>query len=368
MPITTATTPTDHELTQAACVGHSHNQHQPTPSPPQNSSTPPAPPPSQPHASHGHKVKVDLRVLQQRAFLNRGCFFILNARFKSNDEEWTYMTKAMLDGGAAINVMTQPIASILGLKPNPSLPEVVVQMGNAQPYVGTVADLKSQEPPLADISTKEFLHQQVCKLINNGFLIKVLGDQVWLISETHIVPKPATEIKSNVSIGELQCQVNASLKAMGLEHNPSMSDPAPLPIKLSEAQMTKAQYQLVHNYTPINHYMCDTAFVPGDIAIKVSKLFNKKFLFKGDGCTGFFIIANSLLATLLSITYIEDLEFCGYTVMLFGFKVSPSLYYQFITMAFGDLFDQDSNFWMDNVAAGHQDFGAYFTWLRAFLD
>ncbi|SAM85922.1 uncharacterized protein UBRO_20938 [Ustilago bromivora] len=82
---------------------------------------------------------------------------------------------------------------------------------------------------------KEFLHQQVRKLIDNGFLIKVPGDQVWWISETCIVPKPAAEIESNISIEELQCQVNASLKAAGLEHNPSMSDPAPLPIKLSEA-------------------------------------------------------------------------------------------------------------------------------------
>ncbi|SAM83661.1 uncharacterized protein UBRO_20098 [Ustilago bromivora] len=142
-----------------------------------------------------------------------------------------------------------------------------------------------------------------------------------------------------------------------------MSDPAPLPIKLSEARMTKAQYRLMHNYTPINCYMCDTAFVSDDIAIKVSKLSNKKFLFKGDGCAGFFIVANSPLAMLLSITYIEDLGFCGYMVMLFGFKVSPSLYYQFITMAFSNLFDQDSDFWMDDFAAGHQDFGTYFTWL-----
>ncbi|SYW79773.1 uncharacterized protein UBRO2_03192 [Ustilago bromivora] len=205
---------------------------------------------------------------------------------------------------------------------------------------------------------KEFLHQQVCELIDNSFLIKVLGDQVRWISETHIVLKPAAEIESNVSIEELQHQVNASLKATGLEHDPNMPSPTLLPTQSPEAQMTKAHYWLMHNYTPINCYMCDTAFVPGDITVKVSKLPNKKFLFKGDGCAGFFIVA-----TLLSVTYIEDLGFCSYMVMPFGFKVSPSLYYQFITMAFSDLFDWDSDFWMDDVAAGHQDFGAYFTWL-----
>ncbi|SAM85890.1 uncharacterized protein UBRO_20167 [Ustilago bromivora] len=210
---------------------------------------------------------------------------------------------------------------------------------------------------------KEFLHQQVHKLIDNGFLIKVLGDQVWWISETRIVLKPAAEIESNISIEELQCQVNASLKAVGLEHDPNMPNPTLLPTQSPEAQTTKAHYQLVHNYAPINCYMRDTAFVPGDITVEASKLSNKKFLFKEDGCAGFFIIANSPLATLLSVTYIEDLGFCGYMVMPFGFKVSPSLYYQFITTAFGDLFDQDSDFWMDDVAASHQDFGAYFTWL-----
>ncbi|SAM77294.1 uncharacterized protein UBRO_20531 [Ustilago bromivora] len=215
---------------------------------------------------------------------------------------------------------------------------------------------------------KEFLHQQVCELIDNGFLIKVPGDQIWWISETHIVLKPAAEIESNVSIEELQCQVNTSLKATGLEHDPNMPNPTPLPTQLPEAQTTKAHYRLVHNYTPINHYMCDTAFVPGDITIKASKLSNKKFLFKGDGCAGFFIVTNSPLATLLSVTYIKDLGFCGYMVMPFGFKVGPSLYYQFITTAFGNLFDQDNDFWMEDVAAGHQDFGAYFTWLQAFLD
>ncbi|SAM82746.1 uncharacterized protein UBRO_20683 [Ustilago bromivora] len=210
---------------------------------------------------------------------------------------------------------------------------------------------------------KEFLHQQVCKLIDNSFLIKVPGDQVWWISKTCIVPKPAAEIESNVSIEELQHQVNTSLKVAGLEHDPSMPDPTLLPTQSPEAQTTKACYQLMHNYTPINRYMHDAAFVPGDITVKASKLSNKKFLFKGDGCAGFFIVANSPLATLLSVTYIEDLGFCSYTVMLFGFKVGPSLYYQFITTAFGNLFDWDSDFWMDDVAASHQDFSAYFTWL-----
>ncbi|SAM86435.1 uncharacterized protein UBRO_20979 [Ustilago bromivora] len=88
---------------------------------------------------------------------------------------------------------------------------------------------------------KEFLHWQVCKLMDNGFLVKIPGDQVWWISETHIVQKPAAEIESNVSIEELQCQVNTSLKAAGLEHNPTMPDPTPLPTQLSEAQTTKAQ-------------------------------------------------------------------------------------------------------------------------------
>ncbi|SAM60897.1 uncharacterized protein UBRO_20213 [Ustilago bromivora] len=207
---------------------------------------------------------------------------------------------------------------------------------------------------------KEFLHQQVCELIDNGFLVKVLGDQVQWISKTHIVPKPAAEIESNVSIEELQCQVNTSLKAMGLEHNPNMPDPTLLPTQSPEAQMTKAHYRLMHNYAPINCYMHDTAFIPGDITVKVSKLSNKKFLFKGDGCAGFFIVANLPLATLLSVTYIEDLGFCGYTVMPFGFKVGPSLYYQFITTAFSDLFDRDSNFWMDDVAAGVTDLHTHY--------
>ncbi|SAM81929.1 uncharacterized protein UBRO_20256 [Ustilago bromivora] len=183
------------------------------------------------------------------------------------------------------------------------------------PDIARHSKMQALSPP-----QKEFLHQQVHELINNGFLIKVPGDQVRWISETHIVPKPAAEIKSNVSIEELQHQVNTSLKAAGLEHDPNMPNPTPLPTQLPEAQTTKACYQLVHNYTPINCYMCDAAFIPGDITVKVSKLLNKKFLFKGDGCAGFFIVANSPLATLLSVTYIKDLGFCSYAVMLFGFK------------------------------------------------
>ena len=50
---------------------------------------------------------------------------------------------------------------------------------------------------------------------------------------------------------------------------------------------------------------------------------------QGDGCAGFFIVANLPLATRLSVSYIEDLGFFGYTVVPFGFKVGPSLYYQF---------------------------------------
>ncbi|KAJ1022198.1 hypothetical protein NDA18_005430 [Ustilago nuda] len=136
---TTIATHAKHELTQAAHVGPDYNQHQSshspsvrTPSPPlpQRSSTPPAPFAIHPHNSRRHKVKVDLRELQQWVFLNRGHLFVLNATFENNKWERTYTTKAMLDGGAAINVMTRPIACNLGLEPSPNSPEVVVQMGN----------------------------------------------------------------------------------------------------------------------------------------------------------------------------------------------------------------------------------------------
>ena len=215
---------------------------------------------------------------------------------------------------------------------------------------------------------KEFLHKQVRDLIDNGFLIKIDEDKVRWVSETRIVPKPAGEIDANVSLEELQRQVNASLKAAGLDHDPDMPEPSPFIMSTPTADTSKAKYRLVHNYAPINRYMRDTAFIPGDISVKASKLANKRYLFKGDGCAGFFIVANSPKATLLSVTYIEDLGFFGYTVMPFGFKVGPSLYYRFITTAFGDLFDRDSDFWMDDVASGHNDFGAYFIWLRTFLD
>ncbi|CDR88160.1 related to RRP14-protein involved in Ribosomal RNA Processing [Sporisorium scitamineum] len=135
------------------------------------------------------------------------------------------------------------------------------------------------------------------------------------------VPAQAAEIESNVSIEELRRQVNASLKGAGLEHDEALPDPTPIAALQLTADTTKARYRLVHNYMPINRYMRDAAFVPGDIAVKASKLSNNKYLFKGDGCAGFFIVANSQLATLLSVTYIEDLGFFGYTVMPFGFKL-----------------------------------------------
>ncbi|SPO27260.1 uncharacterized protein UTRI_10377 [Ustilago trichophora] len=226
---------------------------------------------------------------------------------------------------------------------------------------------RSKSQPLSP-PQKEFLHRQVRELIENGFLVKIDEDRVCWISETRIVPKPAAEIDSNVSIEELRKQVNASLKKAGLSYDPNLEDPMPITAPPPTAETTKARYRLVHNYAPINRYMRDAAFVPGNITLKASKLSNKRYLFKGDGCAGFFIVANSELATMLSVTYIEDLGFYGYTVMPFGFKVGPSLYYRFITTAFGDLFDRDSDFWIDDVAAGHQDFGAYFTWLRVFLD
>ncbi|CDR99070.1 hypothetical protein [Sporisorium scitamineum] len=123
------------------------------------------------------------------------------------------------------------------------------------------------------------------------------------------VPAQAAEIESNVSIEELRRQVNASLKGAGLEHDEALPDPTPIAALQLTADTTKARYRLVHNYMPINRYMRDAAFVPGDIAVKASKLSNNKYLFKGDGCAGFFIVANSQLATLLSVTYIEDLGF-----------------------------------------------------------
>ncbi|SPO32318.1 uncharacterized protein UTRI_02875 [Ustilago trichophora] len=216
---------------------------------------------------------------------------------------------------------------------------------------------------------KEFLHAKVRELIDNGFMVRINEDEVKWISETRIVPKPASEIDSNVSLEELRLQANAALKEAGLEHDESLPPPTKVLTDPSTTVKTaESRYRLVHNYAPINHYMKDNSFIPGDIEVKATKLSGKQFLFKGDGCAGFFIMANSRLATLLSVTYVEDFGFVGYTVMPFGFKVGPSLYYRFITTAFGDLFDQDSDFWMDDVATGHHDFDAYFLWLREFLD
>ncbi|PWY97691.1 hypothetical protein BCV70DRAFT_219259 [Testicularia cyperi] len=82
----------------------------------------------------------------------------------------------------------------------------------------------------------------------------------------------------------------------------------------------KKRYRLVHNYAPINRSLRDNCFISGDIEAKASKLSGKQFIFKGDGCAGFFIVSNSPLATLLSVTFIEDLGFHGYTIMPFGFK------------------------------------------------
>ncbi|SPO21137.1 uncharacterized protein UTRI_00614 [Ustilago trichophora] len=216
---------------------------------------------------------------------------------------------------------------------------------------------------------KEFLHAKVRELIDNGFMVKINEDEVKWISETRIVPKPASEIDSNVSLEELRLQANAALKDAGLEYDESLPPPKhPAIIPSTTVKTAETRYRLVHNYAPINHYMKDNSFIPGDIEVKATKLSGKQFLFKGDGCAGFFIMANSRLATLLSVTYVEDFGFVGYTVMPFGFKVGPSLYYRFITTAFGDLFDRDSDFWMDDVATGHHDFDAYFLWLREFLD
>ncbi|SPO26017.1 uncharacterized protein UTRI_02291 [Ustilago trichophora] len=214
---------------------------------------------------------------------------------------------------------------------------------------------------------KDFLHSKVRELLDNGFMVKIPENEVRWISETRIVPKPAAEIDSNVSLEELKLQANAALKEAGLEYDASLPPPS-IVATPPTVEASKGRYRLVHNYAPVNHYMKDNPFVPGDIEVKASKLSGKRFLFKGDGCAGFFIMANSRLATLLSVTYVEDFGFVGYTVMPFGFKVGPSLYYRFITTAFEDLFDRDSDFWMDDVATGHQDFDSYFCWLRAFLD
>ncbi|SPO24480.1 uncharacterized protein UTRI_03748 [Ustilago trichophora] len=214
---------------------------------------------------------------------------------------------------------------------------------------------------------KDFLHSKVRELLDNSFMVKIPENEVRWISETRIVPKPAAEIDSNVSLEELKLQANAALKEAGLEYDESLPPPS-ADVSLPTVEVAKGRYRLVHNYAPINHYMKDNSFIPGDIEVKASKFSGKRFLFKGDGCAGFFIMANSRLATLLSVTYVEDFGFVGYTVMPFGFKVGPSLYYRFITTAFGDLFDRDSDFWMDDVASGHPDFDSYFCWLRAFLD
>ena len=60
---------------------------------------------------------------------------------------------------------------------------------------------------------------------------------------------------------------------------------------------------------------------------------------QGDGCAGFFIVANLPLATRLSVSYIEDLGFFGYTVVplqacLLASKLAHPCTINLITTAF----------------------------------
>ncbi|EPQ28449.1 uncharacterized protein PFL1_04275 [Pseudozyma flocculosa PF-1] len=223
---------------------------------------------------------------------------------------------------------------------------------------------RGRQQPLSP-PQQEFFNKIVDEYMKNNIMRYIAEDEVSVVSETRIVPKPSSEYPP-VSLEVLKQIVNAALKKAGLEHNPTI--PEPDPAVLARPPPTEKKWRLVTNYAGVNKYMRDKSFYPGDMDVKMGKLSGKRYVFKVDGCSAFFVALLSACGMLLSTTWVPGRGYVVYMVMPFGFKISPSVFNRFIVEAFGDIFDCDTTWWMDDSGGGKQSFGDFFEFNRLFLD
>ncbi|EPQ30438.1 uncharacterized protein PFL1_01964 [Pseudozyma flocculosa PF-1] len=223
---------------------------------------------------------------------------------------------------------------------------------------------RGRQQPLSP-PQQEFFNKIVDEYMANNIMRYIAEDEVSVVSETRIVPKPSSEYPP-VSLEVLKQIVNSALKKAGLEHDPTI--PEPDPAALARPPPAEKKWRLVTNYAGVNKYMRDKSFYPGDMDVKMGKLSGKRYVFKVDGCSAFFVALLSACGMLLSTTWVPGRGYVVYMVMPFGFKISPSVFNRFIVEAFGDIFDCDTTWWMDDSGGGKQSYGDFYEFNRLFLD
>ncbi|EPQ28316.1 uncharacterized protein PFL1_04143 [Pseudozyma flocculosa PF-1] len=223
---------------------------------------------------------------------------------------------------------------------------------------------RGRQQPLS-LPQQEFFNKIVDEYMANNIMRYIAEDEVSIVSETRIVPKPSSEYPP-VSLEVLKQIVNSALKKAGLNHDPSI--PEPDPAALARPPPAEKKWRLVTKYAGVNKYMRDKSFYPSDMDVKMGKLSGKRYVFKVDGCSAFFVALLSACGMLLSTTWVPGRGYVVYMVMPFGFKISPSVFNRFIVEAFGDIFDCNRTCWMDDSGGSKQSYGDFFEFNRLFLN
>ncbi|CEH18008.1 FOG: Transposon-encoded proteins with TYA, reverse transcriptase, integrase domains in various combinations [Ceraceosorus bombacis] len=220
---------------------------------------------------------------------------------------------------------------------------------------------------------KEWLHQRVRTLLENGIAVQVPKSEVSWVLEVKIVPKDK-KFDSSANIDHLRAQTSNALVDAGLEQGEKQPVPE-LPWQPAKPE----QWRLVHNYAPLNTTMKDAPFPPGDIDVKTSKLARKKYKSRMDGLAGFMTLLQTQQGVWYSVFEVEDFGYIGYRFMPFGYKIGyrfmpfgykigPSSYQRYATEVFGDMLDMCWDFWMDDIGGGHDSYSDHFLWLQRIFE
>ena len=211
---------------------------------------------------------------------------------------------------------------------------------------------------------KEFLHEEVERLLEAGILVKVHYDDVTWVSHSKVVPKKDLSVvpKSPEQLVEI---LNRAAEASSAEVQgwaEQRTDEYP------QEAAKKKKWRLCHAFLDLNDATVGASWPTGDLNAKIGRLAGKRFYSCFDMHSGYFAIPIAPDDVLKTTFSVEDRGYFAYKRMPFGLKGAPAAFCQLVSTAFQDELGKTMEAWMDDLATSADTFSEHLEQIRRILE
>lgn len=211
---------------------------------------------------------------------------------------------------------------------------------------------------------KEFLHDEVQRLLDAGILVKVHYDDVTWVSHSKVVPKKDLSVvpKSPEQLVELLNRAAEASSAAVQGWVEQKTDEFP------KEAAKKRKWRLCHAFLDLNDATVGASWPTGDLNAKIGRLAGKRFYSCFDMHSGYFAIPIAPEDVLKTTFSVEDRGYFAYNRMPFGLKGAPAAFCQLVSTAFNDELGTTMEAWMDDLATSTDGFDEHLARIRRILE